>query len=194
MRQILVAILLLATALAGQAAAAPAPVPLPRDSIYQLDAALIDQGGHRLALADKRGRAQVVVMFYTSCQFICPTIIDTLLDLDGRLTPAERSQMGVLMISLDPKRDDASALMATAEKRQLDLGRWTLAQPRPADVRALAGVLGVRFRPLADGDINHTGALVLLDAEGRIVARSSKTSGRVDPKFLAQIRTALVSP
>ena len=196
MRQFLVAALMLATAFAAQgvAIAAPAPVPLPRDSIYQLDAALTDQGGRRLALADKRGRAQVVVMFYTSCQFICPTIIDTLLDLDGRLTPAERAQMGVLMISLDPKRDDASALKATAEKRQLDLTRWTLAQPRPADVRALAGVLGVRYRPLADGDINHTGVLVLLDVEGRIVARSSKTSGRVDPKFLAQIRTALVSP
>jgi len=171
-----------------------APTPLPRDSIYQLAAPLTDQSGHSLMLADKRGRAQVVVMFYTSCKFICPTIIDTVLDLDHQLSAAERARMGVLMISLDPAHDDASALKATADKRQLDLTRWTLAQPRPADLRAIAGVLGVRYRPLADGEINHTGLLVLLDAEGRIVARSAKTAGVVDADFLKRVHAALLKP
>jgi protein SCO1 len=179
----------LALALAFNADAAP----LPRDSIYALDAPLIDQSGHALQLADKRGRAQVVVMFYTSCSFICPTIIDTVQDLDRKLTADERQRLGVLMISLDPQRDGPAALKATADKRQLDTSRWTLAQPRPQDLRAIAGVLGVRYRPLADGEVNHTGVLVLLDADGRIVARSAKTSGQVDPQFLKQVR-AVVAP
>jgi protein SCO1/2 len=183
----------LATAVAALAATPPAP-PLPRESVYQLAAPLTDQDGRRLLLADKRGRTQLVLMFYTSCKFICPTIIDTVLDLDDKLTPAERKRLGVLMISLDPQRDDAAALKATADKRRLDLTRWTLAQPRPGDLRALAGVLGVRFRPLADGEINHTGQLVLLDAEGRIVARSAKTGGSVDPAFLERVRRTLVEP
>ena len=187
MRTWLAAALWLALTSVAQAA----PTPLPPDSVYRLDAPLIDQGGQRLLLADKRGRAQLVVMFYTSCRFICPTTIDTVLDLDQKLTPGERARMGVLMISLDPQRDDPAALKATATTRQLDLTRWTLAQPRPGDLRALAGVLGVRYRPLADGEINHTGQLVLIDAEGRIVARSAKTSGHVDPQFMAQVRTAL---
>ena len=167
------------------------PIALPRDSVYQLAAPLTDQSGHALMLADKRGRAQVVVMFYTSCKFICPTIIDTVLDLDRQLTPIERTRMGVLMISLDPHRDDATALKATADKRQLDLTRWTLAQPRTADLRAIAGVLGVRYRPLADGEINHTGVLVLLDADGRIIARSSQTGGAVDADFLKRVHAVL---
>ena len=170
------------------------PIPLPRDSVYQLAAPLTDQSGRALMLADKRGRAQVVVMFYTSCKFICPTIIDTVLDLDRQLTPTERTRMGVLMISLDPTRDDATALKATADKRQLDLTRWTLAQPRAADLRAIAGVLGVRFRPLAGGEINHTGVLVLLDADGRIIARSSQTGGAVDADFLKRVHAVLVKP
>ena len=183
------------------AAAAPAanPAPaspaqrtaLPRDSIYHLAAPLQDQSGRKLMLADKRGRAQIVVMFYTSCKFICPTIIETVLDLDRRLTAAERARLGVLMISLDPKHDDALALKATADKRQLDLTRWTLVQPRAADLRPIAAVLGVRYRPLDDGEINHTGALVLLDAEGRIVARSSDTSGAVTAEFLQRVRALL---
>ncbi len=170
------------------------PAPLPRDSIYQIDASLTDQSGRRLTLASKRGRAQLVVMFYTSCKFICPTIIDTVLDLDGQLTPSDRMRMGVLMISLDPQRDDPTALKAVADQRSLDLTRWTLGQPRPTDVRAIAALLGVRYRTLADGELNHTGVLALLDTDGRVVARSTKTSGSVDPKFMDRIRAALTAP
>jgi protein SCO1/2 len=54
--------------------------------------------------------------------------------------------------------------------------------------------LGVRYRVLADGELNHTGALVLLDAEGRIVARSTNTSGSADPQFLGRVRKALAKP
>jgi protein SCO1 len=165
--------------------------PLPRDSIYTLEAPLVDQSGRALQLADKRGRAQVVVMFYTSCSFICPTIIDTVLDIDRKLKPDERQRLGVLMISLDPQRDGPAALKATVDKRQLDTTRWTLAQPRATDLRAIAGVLGVRYRPLANGEVNHTGVLVLLDAQGRIVARSAKTSGEVEPQFLKQVRSTV---
>jgi protein SCO1 len=183
-----------AAALLAVAATAANAASLARDSVYQLAAPLVDQSGRAFTWADQRGRARVVVMFYTSCKFICPTIIDTVLDLERQLAPAERVRLGVLMISLDPQRDDAKALAATARQRQLDLERWTLAQPRAADVRAIAGVLGVRYRPLDDGEINHTGVLVLLDAEGRIVARSAKTSGAVEAAFLKRVRELLAKP
>ena len=38
----------------------------------------------------------------------------------------------MLLISLDTQRDTPGALKATADKRGLDLTRWTLAQPQPA--------------------------------------------------------------
>ncbi len=193
MRSFVVAVVLVAGLAPSLALQAGPTAALPRDSVYQLAAPLKDQSGKAFALADKRGRAQVVVMFYTSCSFICPTIIDTVQHLDDQLKPDERAHLGVLMISLDPKRDDPAALKATADKRQLDLSRWTLAQPRAADLRAIAGLLGVRFRPLADGEINHTGVLVLLDADGRVLARSSKTAGAVEPAFLRSVRAVLAA-
>jgi protein SCO1/2 len=85
-------------------------------------------------------------------------------------------------------------MTTVADKRGLDLARWTLAQPQPADVRAIAGVLGVRYRVLADGELNHTGVLVLLDADGRIVSRSTNTSGAADPQFVGRVRKALARP
>ena len=179
------------------AAAAPAtakqPVarPLPQDSVYQLDARLVDQSGKSLALRDLRGRPRVVAMFYTSCRYICPLIIDSAIGVEKRLTPAEKAALGVTLVSMDPRRDTPAALMSVANRRRMDLARWSLLRPDPGDVRAIAGLLGVRYRELADGEFNHTSALVLLDADGRIVARTEKIGSVADPAFVAAVRTAL---
>jgi protein SCO1 len=186
--------LLAALPVTAEAASSSPPPPLPSDSVYQLDAPLVDQAGRRFKLGEKRGSAQVVVMFYTSCAYICPTIIDTVLDLDRKLTPTERERFGVLLISLDPQHDDPAALKATADKRGLDTKRWTLASPQASDVRAIAGLLGVRFRVLADSEVNHTGALVLLDADGRVAGRSEQTGGVAEPAFVNRVRSVLARP
>jgi protein SCO1/2 len=49
----------------------------------------------------------------------------------------------------------------------------------------------VRYRALADGEFNHTSALVLLDGEGRVVARTEKIGSVPDPEFLAEVRKLL---
>src|SRR3546814_10794074 len=85
---------------------------------------------------------------------------------------------------MDPARDDPEALMSVASKRKLDGARWSLASPAPDNVRGVAGVLGVRYRQLADGEFNHTSALVLLDREGRIVPRPEQIGSQVDPEFV----------
>ena len=65
---------------------------------------------------------------------------------------------------------------------------WSLASPALADVSSVAGVLGVRYRQLANGDFNHTTVLLLLDKEGRIVARTEKVGSVLDPGFVASVR------
>ena len=57
-------------------------------------------------------------------------------------------------------------------------------------MRSVAALLGIRYRPLADGEFNHTSALVLLDAEGRIVARTEQVGSKPDPEFVAAVRKA----
>jgi protein SCO1/2 len=75
--------------------------------------------------------------------------------------------------------------------RRLDPAGWTLLRPEEPALRGIAGVLGVRYRALADGEFNHTTDLVLLDADGRILARSAQIGGGADPDLLAAIRAAL---
>ena len=184
-------LLVLAVAAAATMAIAAPEKPLPTDSVYQLPAPLTDQHGRTADWRVRRGRPQLVAMFYTSCQYICPLIVDSGLAVQRELTAAERARLDVLLISFDPARDTPAALQAVVTKRKLDPARWTLASPRANDVRAVAGVLGVRYRALADGEFNHTSGLLLLDAEGRIVARTEKIGSVADPDFLAAVRKLL---
>ena len=167
--------------------------PLPPDSVYQLDVELADQAGKRQPWRAQRGKPRLVAMFYTSCQYICPLIVDSGKAIERQLTPAEQDRIGITLISMDPRRDTPKALAAVVARRKLDTRRWTLASPRQNDVRQIAGVLGVRYRQLADGEFNHTSALVLLDAEGRVLARTEKMGSQPDPEFVASVRKALAA-
>jgi protein SCO1/2 len=166
------------------------PSPLPRDSVYQLPVKLTDQAGRTADWRTRRGKPQLVSMFYTSCQYICPLIVDSGKAIEKNLTPAQQQRLGILLVSMDPERDTPTALRHIVDKRKLDTSRWTLASPPKDDVRAVAGLLGIRYRQLADGEFNHTSALVLLDADGRILARTEQVGSRPDAEFLAAVRKA----
>ncbi|HSC63066.1 MAG TPA: SCO family protein [Caldimonas sp.] len=163
---------------------------LPANSVYQLPVALTDQTGREFRLADQRGKPMLVSMFYSNCQFVCPMLIDTLRDTEAKLSPGERDHLGVLMVSIDPAHDTVAVLKQKADERGVAAPRWAMARTDAASVRKLAAVLGIQYRALANGEFNHTTALILLDADGRIVGRSSQL-GNADPAFVAKVRQAL---
>ncbi|WP_166206124.1 SCO family protein [Cognatiluteimonas telluris] len=193
---VLVSAVAAAAAPAGAQAKASTPAiaaRVPKDSVYQLPLPLTDQHGVTRDWRRHRGAPQIAAMFYTSCPDMCPLIVDAGKAVEHALTPAERSRLGLLYISLDPVRDTPATLAALAKKRGLDPAHWALASPRENDVRSVAGILGVRYRQLADGQFNHTSALVLIDGEGRIVARTERMGSQVDPRFLAAVRGLLAT-
>src|SRR3546814_17529930 len=82
----------LAFLLLAAAFVAPAQEPLPRDSVYQLPVTLTDQDGQSRDWRSKRGTPQVVAMFYTSCQYVCPLIVDSGKAVERALSTDERAQ------------------------------------------------------------------------------------------------------
>lgn len=166
---------------------------IPGDSVYQLDAPFSDQDGTAFTLAQRRGRPQIVAMFYTSCRYVCPLIVDSAKGVEHALDEDERAGLGILLVSMDPARDDTAALKSVFDRRKLDGTRWTLARTEEGHVRALAALLGVRYRALADGEFNHTSSLVLLDADGRRIATTGALGATPDPTFLAEVRKTLAA-
>jgi protein SCO1/2 len=169
---------------------APAATPLPGDSVYQLAVPLTDQDGRVQTLAERRGRPQLVTMFYTSCTMVCPMILDTVKMTRNALDAPMRERLDVLVVTFDPARDDVATLHKYATTRKLDSRGWTLARTEPKDLRRLAALLQLQYRQLPDGEFNHSSELILLDAEGRIVARTD-VIGRQDPKFVDAVRQLL---
>lgn len=165
----------------------------PTDSIYNLAATWTAQDGTRTELGALRGKPQVVAMFYTSCQYVCPLIVDRMKSIEGALTAEERGQTGFALFSFDPVRDSSAVLKAYAAKRELDLQRWRLYSGTADDVQDLAALLGVRYRQEPDGDFSHSTIITVLDRQG--VIRYQLVELDQDRTALLQaLRAALKAP
>ena len=173
---------------------APAVASLPGDSVLQLPGLFTDQSSKAFHLSARRGTAQLIGMFYGSCQSVCPLLIDSSVAITRALEPEQRSRLRVLLVSLDPARDTPAVLARVAREHRLDLAHWTLARTDEKTVRQLAAVLNVRYRQLDTGEFNHTSALILLDRDGREIARNENLSLIPDPQFIAAIRGAMQEP
>jgi protein SCO1/2 len=186
---------LCALALPASATDAPAAptAALPATSLYQLPATLNNQDGKPFKLRDLRGHPVVVSMFYNSCEFVCPMLIDTMRQTLQALDPDTRDRLSMLLITFDPARDDLKALKKVARQRELDPAHWTVARTDAASVRKIAATLDIQYRRLESGEYNHTTVLVLLDGDGRVLGRTGKI-GAVDPEFVKLIKDAVGAP
>jgi protein SCO1 len=155
----------------------------PPESLYQLDARLVDQAGAPRGLDLYRGSPVLVTMFYGSCQATCPMIIDTLRSTERAMSAGQRAKLRVLMISFDPQRDTPQALADIAATRRIDTSRWTLATADADTVRDIAALLDVQYRRLPSGEYSHAAVITLLSPDGEIKARSMKL-GTADPELL----------
>ena len=202
------ATLALALGAAALAAGAPHPAParttatttatptavaaLPSDSIYQLPVTLTGHDGRVARLDARRGAPVLVSMFYTSCKFVCPMLIETVRDVEGKLSADEREHLSVVLVSIDPEHDSVEVLKRTVDDRRIDGARWTLARTDAASVRKLAAVLGIQYRALPDGEFNHTTAVILIDGDGRIAARTTRL-GNADPAFVRRVKSVVLA-
>ncbi|HXC50476.1 MAG TPA: SCO family protein [Candidatus Limnocylindrales bacterium] len=140
-------------------------------SIYQVESRWTRADGEKIALASLRGKVRVLAIFYSACEYACPIIIGRIKSVEASLPDKLRSDVGFVLVSMDPAHDDPAQLRAYAERMELK-GDWTLLHGSDDDVRELAALLGFRYRQEKDGGYSHSNMITVLDAEGRIVKQS----------------------
>lgn len=160
----------------------------PEASLLELDFPLVDRDGRTRHLAEFAGQPLVVSMVYTSCKSVCPRITADLKSLDRELPADLKARTRFLLFSLDPARDTPAALAAFAREHQLD-DRWTLLAASEDDMRTLAAVLGVRFRPDPDGEIAHSAVIGVTDDHGVLRHRQAGV-GQDAATLVAALRSA----
>lgn len=164
---------------------------LPADSLYWLSMPLTDSQGKHFKLRDLSGHLVLVSMFYGDCNTACPIVLENLQRTIAAVQPRD-NKLTVLMISLNPTQDTPASLAKLGESHHLDKMVFRLSiSDNDAHTRAIASALGVKYRVLGGGEINHSTRIVLLDATGRIIASSTQLGAKPDQDFLKQIRSAL---
>jgi protein SCO1/2 len=150
-------------------------------SIYDLDVSLTDESGAVRKLDAFRGHPVLVTMFYGSCASACPLLTSDLKRIERSLPEPVRSDVRFLMVSFDAERDQPRVLARLKRERGVDPLRWTFASAPDGEARALAGVLGIRYRKLDGGEFFHSSVITLLDREGRPQVRLDGLGGDVRP-------------
>jgi protein SCO1/2 len=138
-------------------------------SLYLLDSTWTSDAGRKVKLGMLRGRPQVVVMFFASCQFTCPITVSDVQRIEASLPENLRTNVGFTLISFDSTRDTPAALKIYRVQRELSNQNWTLLRGEPDDVRELAALLGVIYREDASGSFAHSNVITVLNTEGEIV-------------------------
>ena len=129
---------------------------------------LTDQNGHRVALADFRGRVAIVTFLFTHCTDVCPALPQILNRVDQLLTEEERGRLAYIGISIDPKRDTPAQLKQFLQQHGLPERRWTLLTGSLKELTKTANDYGVVVRPDPRLDFVHNTVFVLIDGKGRL--------------------------
>ena len=140
-------------------------------SLYQLESQWTTDARQQIMLADLKGRPQVVVMFFASCQYACPIIVNDLKRIEAALPAEMRSRVGFTLVTFDTRRDTPEVLAEFRATRQLPAKTWTLLRGEPGDVLELAALLGVKYKQDARGLFAHSNVMTILNAQGEIVHR-----------------------
>ena len=82
-------------------------------------------------------------------------------------------------MTLDPERDTPSRLRQFADQKQLG-DNWELLRGNSEQVRELSMVLNVQYRSLGNGDFSHSGNILVLDREGRVIQSLQGTRAAED--------------
>jgi protein SCO1/2 len=165
----------------------PATENIPGTSLYQLPATLETAEGATLKLSELRGQPLIVTMFYSHCTSVCPLLTAQLQRLIAELSPAERQQIRVLMVSFDSVRDTPEELKAFKSEHRIEDSNWFVSRASAADVRSLAAALGIRYRELPDHSFNHSALISVADRGGTVRARTSELTGP-DAPFIQAVR------
>lgn len=167
MRAILLLALLPTGALAQEHPMLPGQVPAETgDSLYLLGGSFTDQDGKAWRLEDLRGEPVLISMFYATCPHACPLLISDIKRVERAVPEHLRGKLRVVLVTFDPDRDTEAALRKLRDAHQVDTSRWSFLRTDANTVRALAAVLGIRYRFGNDGSIGHSSVITLLDGEG----------------------------
>jgi protein SCO1 len=135
---------------------------------------LIDQHGEPFGRRNLDGQWSLMFFGYTNCPDFCPTTLATLAVMEKNMRSARAAaRPRVVFMSVDAKRDTPQQLAKYVPL--FDSEFIGVTAPDQKTIERVARELGVAvvITPTADGSsytVDHSGAIFVIDPEGRIAA------------------------
>ena len=142
-----------------------------------------------MQLATFRGKPVVLAMFFASCTYACPMLVNDMQRIADNLPGNVRESARFVLVTFDTERDTPEALKAFREKSGLN-DAWTLVRGDAASVQELAMLLGVKFKRDAAGQFAHSNQITVLNGEGEIAHQRNGLMGDVSETVKAVILAA----
>jgi len=123
--------------------------------------------GEPVRMEALKGDVALVFFGYTNCPDVCPTAMASLAGTMAGLSTEERERVRVLMVSVDPARDDA----ATLERYVTSFDPTFEGARGPDEVtNRIASLYGVYFAPDDAGGstIDHSASLIGIGPDGAL--------------------------
>ena len=131
------------------------------------DFSLHDQAGQLVTLHGQRGKAVLLTFLYTHCPDVCPITAQNLNQALRLLPKAERAEVRILAVSVDPRRDTRAAVRHFVRTHQLLPQFRYLTGTFNELVKAWRYYNITSIREAKTGNINHTLYTLLVDRTGK---------------------------
>jgi protein SCO1/2 len=150
----------------------------------------LDQKGAVFHFADLRGRVVLVTGVYAACTTACPEIFLEVKKILGELSAADRADLSVVALSLNPEYETAELMNLVAEGRGLAHPefRYVNGQQPAAMHEVLTRLQFSAVRNPQTGVVDHANLFLLIDRSGHIAYRFT-----LDPRHRAWLRAGLRS-
>lgn len=142
--------------------------PMAKATLYDLPITFTTDTGKKVTLNHWKGRPLVVTMAFTTCQFACPRMMESLKKLQKAFDEKKRDA-DFLIISLDPESDTVKTLTKYRANQNLTFKNWTFLTGKESNTRQISMVLGIRYNKNPEsGSISHDNKILLINTKGEI--------------------------
>ena len=126
---------------------------------------LTDQFGHALSLSSLRGHEVVIAFIDSRCATVCPLTAAILRSALQRIGPAEAGRVQLVAVNANPIATRVSDVYRFSEDTGM-LHEWKYLTGSPAQLKAVYRAYQVYVCVEHDGDVVHTAAIYVIDAQG----------------------------
>ncbi len=139
------------------------------ESIFNLTSDWENQNGDTVKLTTVAGKATILAMIYTHCEYSCPLITADMKQLHSLIPEGRKDDINFLIVSIDPIHDRPDTLSRFMMKEEMDEKYWTMLTGTETKIRELAAVLGFKYKKSSLMDYAHSNLITVLNPKGEIV-------------------------